>query len=74
LNAGIRALLKVELEIGAPPSAGAGERERLSAAGLLVVNPPFGFADEMRAIMPFLADALAQGPAAHGTVEILAEP
>jgi 23S rRNA (adenine2030-N6)-methyltransferase len=73
LNAGIRALLKVELEIGAPPPAGAGERGRLSAAGLLVVNPPFGFADEMRTITSFLASTLAQGPAAHGTVEILAE-
>jgi 23S rRNA (adenine2030-N6)-methyltransferase len=74
LNAGIRALLKVELEVGAPPSPDAEGRGRLSAAGLLVVNPPFGFADEMRTIAPFLADALAQGPAAHGTVEILAEP
>ncbi|HEX3486521.1 MAG TPA: 23S rRNA (adenine(2030)-N(6))-methyltransferase RlmJ [Micropepsaceae bacterium] len=72
LNAGIKSLLKLELDLGI--AAGTGGRERLSAAGLLVVNPPFGFAEEMRRIMPFLEQNLARGPSAHGTVEIFAEP
>jgi 23S rRNA A2030 N6-methylase RlmJ len=38
-----------------------------------VANPPFGFADEMRTIMPFLAQVVGQGPDAHGAVDIIAE-
>ncbi|HXI99734.1 MAG TPA: 23S rRNA (adenine(2030)-N(6))-methyltransferase RlmJ [Micropepsaceae bacterium] len=68
LNAGIKSLLKLELDVGAPAG-----RERLSAAGLLIVNPPFGFAEEMRKIMPFLEAILAQGPGASGTVHSFAE-
>jgi 23S rRNA (adenine2030-N6)-methyltransferase len=72
LNAGIASLLKVELDLGAPDSNVAG-REPLSAAGLLVVNPPFGFAEEMRKIVPFLAKILGQGPGAEGVVHSFAE-
>ena len=69
LNAGIASLLKVELDVGTANQASAEGRGRLSAAGLLVVNPPFGFADEMRAILPFLEQNLAQGAGARGIVQ-----
>jgi 23S rRNA (adenine2030-N6)-methyltransferase len=72
LNAGIASLLKVELDLGAPNSDVA-RREPLSAAGLLVVNPPFGFAEEMRKIVPFLAKILGQGAGAQGVVHSFAE-
>jgi len=72
LSAGVRSLVKLELDVGRPPSAESG-KDRLSATGLLVVNPPFGFADQMRAIMPFLERHLAQGTSARGAVDILAE-
>ena len=68
LNAGIGALLKVELDVGA-----AGADTRLSAAGLLVVNPPYGFAEEMRNILPFLARILGQSARAEGVVHSFAE-
>ena len=74
LNEGVRSLLKVEFDTGASPSAMAnGRAPPLAAAGLLVANPPFGFADEMRTIMPFLAQVIGRGPDARGVVEIIAE-
>ncbi len=73
LNAGITSLLKVELDIGvAPGPAIEGRGPPLSAAGLLVVNPPFGFAEEMQGMLPFLARNLAQGSDAGFTVQWLA--
>ncbi len=74
LNAGVRSLLKVEFDTGGSPSPVAEARAPpLTAAGLLVANPPFGFADDMRAIMLFLARIIGQGPDAHGAVDIIAE-
>jgi 23S rRNA (adenine2030-N6)-methyltransferase len=74
LNAGISSLLKVEFDSGAPRTPKTpGRGAPLTAAGLLVVNPPFGFAQEMNDILPFLAEVLAQGPGAHGDLEILAQ-
>lgn len=35
---------------------------QMRACGLLVINPPFGFADEARAVLAWLAPRLAQGP------------
>jgi 23S rRNA (adenine2030-N6)-methyltransferase len=70
LNAGIVSLLKVELDVGVPDGAASA---RLSATGLLVVNPPFGFAAEMRKILPFLVQALGQGTGAVGLVHSFAE-
>ena len=66
LNAGVRELLRIELDVGG------GEGERLSATGLLVINPPFGFAAEMRGTAEFLANALARGRGASSAVEVLA--
>jgi 23S rRNA (adenine2030-N6)-methyltransferase len=74
LNAGVRSLLKVEFDTGASQSSVAeGRAPQLTAAGLFVVNPPFGFAGEMRTIMPFLTQVIGQGPNARGAVEIIAE-
>src|SRR5882672_3282925 len=74
LNAGVRSLLKIEFDTGAAPSP-VDERRAppLTAAGLLVVNPPFGFAADMRTIMPFLTQIMGRGPGARGTVDIIAE-
>ena len=51
---GIRRVLRIELCVG-----GAGER--LNRAGLVIVNPPFGFEGDARALLPFLAERLARG-------------
>jgi len=71
LNAGIKSLLKIELDVGRTPSREAGE-SHLSATGLLVVNPPFGFAETLREAVVFLQNCLAQGPQASGSVQVLA--
>jgi 23S rRNA (adenine2030-N6)-methyltransferase len=61
-EAGIRRVLRIELCVG-------GTSERLNRAGLVVVNPPFGFEEEARALLPFLAERLAVGPGAGFVVE-----
>ena len=74
LTAGVTALLRLELDIGAsqtPQEEGRGPP--LTGAGLLVVNPPFGFAAEMGAALVTLETLLTQGPGARATVEIIAE-
>ena len=74
LNAGIRSLLRVELDVGAkdaPPRPG--REPPMTATGILVINPPFGFVSEMQAILPFLAEMLAQGPGASSRLTVLAE-
>ena len=74
LNAGVRSLLRIEFDTGAPQVPGAeGRAPPLTAAGVLVVNPPFGLSDDMRIIMPVLAKALGRGPDARGTVDMIAE-
>ena len=75
LNAGIRSLLRIELDVGKagmPPREG--RAASLTATGLLVVNPPFGFAGEVGAVLPLLAETLGRGPDASARIEILAEP
>ena len=54
--------MRIELCVG-------GTGERLNRAGLVVVNPPFGFEAEARAILPFLVERLAQGQGAGFVVE-----
>lgn len=74
LNAGIRSLVRVELDVGATPAPPRLDKgPPMTATGILVINPPFGFTAEMQAILPFLAELLAQGPGASPRVEILAE-
>jgi 23S rRNA (adenine2030-N6)-methyltransferase len=51
-----------------PPS----REPRLDGSGLVVVNPPFTFENEMRIVLPALARALGEGSAAGWTLEWLA--
>ena len=72
MNAGMQRLLKIELEVGNTGEAPLpGRGPRLTSAGLLIVNPPYGFAEEMQAILPYLAEKLAQGAGAGFTCEML---
>jgi 23S rRNA (adenine2030-N6)-methyltransferase len=57
LAGGAGAALTIEIAIDASPASDA--KARLSRAGLLVLNPPFGFAEEMAAILARLEPALA---------------
>jgi 23S rRNA (adenine2030-N6)-methyltransferase len=57
LAAGANKVLRIDIDIGAAVR-GAG-KERLSAAGLLVVNPPFGLAGEMQASLALAAPLLS---------------
>jgi len=58
LAAGAKKALRIDIDVG-PAEGGIDEKERLSAAGLIVVNPPFGFADEMRASLAMVAPLLS---------------
>lgn len=54
--------------------AGDGSPLTMKGCGLLVLNPPWRWADEARAVLTFLADALAQEPGGGVRVEwIVAE-
>ena len=73
LNAGINDVLRLELDVDAQPApARVGKGAPLSATGLIVINPPYGFEAEMGAILPFLAEKLAQGPRAKFRLDRLA--
>jgi 23S rRNA (adenine2030-N6)-methyltransferase len=54
---GIAPVLRLEIETGRAPDA---DKERLSAAGLLVINPPFGFDEETRNVAAVLAPLLGR--------------
>jgi 23S rRNA (adenine2030-N6)-methyltransferase len=69
LNAGVKRAVRIDLDIGAEAYA-IGTKTRLTAAGLIVVNPPYGFADEMRGALAHVAPLLS--PKAIGTVRVLA--
>jgi 23S rRNA (adenine2030-N6)-methyltransferase len=69
LAAGGTRLLSLTFDVG-----GAVEAERLSASGLLLVNPPYGFDEQMRAASEDLLAQLRQGPQARAVVEWLAGP
>ena len=74
LNAGIRSLVRFELDIGEKAAPAKPDRgPPMTTTGMLVVNPPFGLTAEMQTVLPFLAEILAQGPGAAGHTEILAE-
>ncbi len=59
LGAGVKKALRIDIDIGAPEKA-IGTKSRLTAAGLIVVNPPYGFATEMcealAQVVPLLSD------------------
>ncbi len=74
LNAGVRPVFKLELDIGAgarPQIEGRGPP--LTAAGLLALNPPVNFEKEMGAILAFLVEKLAQGPGARAALDTVAD-
>ncbi|MGQ0741284.1 MAG: 23S rRNA (adenine(2030)-N(6))-methyltransferase RlmJ [Alphaproteobacteria bacterium] len=73
LNSGIGDLLRIELDIDAQPGKRhQGQGQPLSAAGLLVVNAPYGLERDLSAILPLLTEKLAQGPRARFRLERLA--
>ncbi|MEX6501427.1 23S rRNA (adenine(2030)-N(6))-methyltransferase RlmJ [Pseudomonas zhanjiangensis] len=49
-------LLRVELYVQATDDA-----QRLNGSGLVISNPPWGLEDELRQLLPWLAERLAQG-------------
>jgi 23S rRNA A2030 N6-methylase RlmJ len=44
----------------------------MSATGLLVINPPYGLADQMNVILRTLTTLLGRGPAANWSLVQLA--
>ena len=54
-------LLWVELAVRAPASD-----LKLSANGLVILNPPYRLDEQVQILLPFLADRLVQGPGARG--------
>jgi 23S rRNA (adenine2030-N6)-methyltransferase len=68
-NAGVKSALRIDIDIGAAEQA-PGARERLTAAGLIVVNPPYGLAAEMRAALAQVTPLL--GPKARFALQTLA--
>jgi 23S rRNA (adenine2030-N6)-methyltransferase len=50
-------MLRLDIDLGRPADS---EKERLSAAGLLVVNPPFGFEGEINAAAAILSPLLGR--------------
>jgi 23S rRNA (adenine2030-N6)-methyltransferase len=61
LNAGISSLLRLDLDIGSQSAAGqAGRGPPMSATGLLVVNPPYGFAEQMSVVLDTLSTLLGR--------------
>lgn len=55
-----------------PPDANGIVKHPMTACGMVVVNPPFGFETEARAALAFVAPRLAQGPRAGWTVDTVA--
>jgi 23S rRNA (adenine2030-N6)-methyltransferase len=57
---GIAPVLRLEVEIGQPDATSQG---RLSAAGQLIINPPYGFEAEMEHVAAFLVPRFTSDPA-----------
>lgn len=70
LTAGVTDLLRLTCDVGRK----VGAPEQLSAAGLLVINPPYKLDAQIRDASDELLPLLARGPAAHAAVEWLAGP
>ncbi len=63
-QAGVRRASRFEICVGCDAS-------RLNACGLVVVNPPFGFVEDVRAMLSLLVSCLAQGEGAGFAAEEL---
>jgi 23S rRNA (adenine2030-N6)-methyltransferase len=73
LTAGIASLLQLDLDIDsplAPPESG--RAPPMSATGLLVVNPPYGFEDQMSVTLRMLTTLLGRGVGANSSLLRLA--
>jgi 23S rRNA (adenine2030-N6)-methyltransferase len=66
LTAGVGKALRIDIAIAAPPKS---DKERLTSAGLVVVNPPYGFDGEMERALQTIAGPLD----ARGSVAWLTE-
>ena len=62
--------MRIDLDIGDTAHA-IGTKTRLTATGLIAVNPPYGFADDMRAALAQVAPLLS--PDAKSVVRVLAD-
>jgi len=60
---------QIELAVATPRADGP-----LCACGLTLLNPPFGLVEGIEADLPWLAETLAQGPGAAGSVRWPAAP
>jgi 23S rRNA (adenine2030-N6)-methyltransferase len=67
MDAGIAKIVDLRFEIRAPSP-----EPRLDGSGLIVVNPPYTFEREMRAILPALHKLLSETPTARWSIEWLA--
>ncbi|HEX4158262.1 MAG TPA: 23S rRNA (adenine(2030)-N(6))-methyltransferase RlmJ [Rhizomicrobium sp.] len=68
---GVAPVLRLEIETGRAPDA---DKERLSAAGLLVINPPFGFDEEMRSVAAVLAPLLGRRTREPAAITLVSTP
>ena len=66
LTHGLRRVMRLDVDIGGEANDG-----RLTAAGLLVINPPFGFEAEMRAVADLIAPRLVRNAPARITMQDL---
>jgi 23S rRNA (adenine2030-N6)-methyltransferase len=63
---GIAKMLRVELVVAAPA-----DDTGLRGSGLIAVNPPWTLHDELKTLLPALAQVLARGPAPRQTLDWL---
>jgi 23S rRNA (adenine2030-N6)-methyltransferase len=66
-------VLGLELDVGAVAPA-LHSVAPLRRTGLLVVNPPYGFAEEARMLMPYLTKLLTRGGGSDGKVDWVTAP
>src|SRR5262249_1604776 len=71
-NAGIKNILRADIDIGIAPSDKHPD-ERLSATGVLLVNPPYGLYESLQAALPVLVELLRRGPGAKFDLVTLAK-
>jgi 23S rRNA (adenine2030-N6)-methyltransferase len=70
-NAGVAKLLSLAFDVGRSKNDAPG---KLSAAGLLVINPPYGLDAEMKAAAAEILPLLRRGPETNTRIEWLAGP
>jgi 23S rRNA (adenine2030-N6)-methyltransferase len=69
LNAGVLKLARMTLDVGKPADA---PPERMTACGMFVVNPPYGFEHDMKIALDLMVQRLSQGAGAYSRFEWLA--